>query len=483
MPRKRQVAIDDLLLWLALDTHHGPEARRERVAQAFGLQRQPSDALHAARFTLAQAMVDPHAFSPEVADQITAALKVLHANGQAAQSAMCWRWLARHAWRGNAIDHAVHWAQRALACKEAPVEFKLSLVELLLPGLTQLLRFEEAEGLLQREFLPLLVGASPGLAVALAWAAVAFYRLECALRAGNIESEVTRDMDGLLPCISPAALARMRPFIEQARRELQLAREAGGSEVEPAVRLAEAVIAAFEGDLEAAFSALGHQVLPGASARLLQHNRACFLRLNGRWQEAIDILMPQGKPVPVPENLRVERANCLELAICAAAVGQWELAYVQERRYRQLAATASRHQGRSAAFGLEDATPPAVDPLPNQDVRLRRTLPAHVRRAIPLFEDTLSNRMTLAEMAARVGVRERTLQEGLRRYLDSSYVAMYRASAMRVAAELLRLQSLPVTEVASRVGYQSLTSFSREFRVFHGRTPTDYRRAALASDA
>lgn len=470
------IAIDELLMWLALDTRHTEPARRERLEHFIATSPSPVDALHAARLSLAAVMVDPHASSRAAADQVSSALLVLQANGQALQSAMCWRWLARYAWRRNAIDRAVHFARQAFAAPVLSVDFRVSLIELILPGLTQLLRFDEANHLLEHEFLPLLHTAEPSLAAGLAWTAVGFHQLECALRSGRIESEVAADLEGLRPCIDLPARERMRPDIDKARRALRMAREVGGPDVEPAVRLTEGVISALEGDIDAAFASLGPDPLPGASSALQRHNRACYLRLNGRWQAALDELLANGGDVAVPGNLRVERANCLEVAICATALARWELALGYERRYRHLVALANRTA--ADAIGLADvAAPPgpgALDP----SVPMKRTMPPYVRRAIPLFEETLAERLTLIDMAARLGVSARSLQDGLRRYLESSFSDLYRLTAMRRAAELLHLPMLSVAEVAHQVGYRSTASFCREFRARHGRTPTEYRRTS-----
>lgn len=47
---------------------------------------------------------------------------------------------------------------------------------------------------------------------------------------------------------------------------------------------------------------------------------------------------------------------------------------------------------------------------------------------------------------------------------------------MTMAANLLRDTELPVSEILSRVGYDSASHFSRAFRAHHGVSPADYRR-------
>ena len=47
---------------------------------------------------------------------------------------------------------------------------------------------------------------------------------------------------------------------------------------------------------------------------------------------------------------------------------------------------------------------------------------------------------------------------------------------MRRALEMLREGSLPVREVAGRVGYRQAAQFAKTFRRHHGRPPSSFRR-------
>ncbi|MGG1553980.1 helix-turn-helix domain-containing protein [Paenibacillus ferrarius] len=56
----------------------------------------------------------------------------------------------------------------------------------------------------------------------------------------------------------------------------------------------------------------------------------------------------------------------------------------------------------------------------------------------------------------------------------SDYLNMRRMSA---AKELLIHTRLGIEEIAGRVGFTSLNSFSRAFKRIHGVTPTSYRNS------
>src|SRR5918911_463691 len=53
---------------------------------------------------------------------------------------------------------------------------------------------------------------------------------------------------------------------------------------------------------------------------------------------------------------------------------------------------------------------------------------------------------------------------------------------MRRALEMLREGSLPVREVAGRVGYRQAAQFAKTFRRHHGRPPSHFRREGRKAD-
>jgi AraC family transcriptional regulator len=47
---------------------------------------------------------------------------------------------------------------------------------------------------------------------------------------------------------------------------------------------------------------------------------------------------------------------------------------------------------------------------------------------------------------------------------------------MDLAERLLRIPTLSVTQIGSRIGFREASSFTRAFRKLTGLTPTEYRR-------
>lgn len=84
---------------------------------------------------------------------------------------------------------------------------------------------------------------------------------------------------------------------------------------------------------------------------------------------------------------------------------------------------------------------------------------------------------TMEELAERVGISRTTFFTQFRELVGESpskYLTRWR---MQRASQILRLEQMTLTEVASLVGYESEASFSKAFKQWTGRSPGAYRRA------
>lgn len=98
-----------------------------------------------------------------------------------------------------------------------------------------------------------------------------------------------------------------------------------------------------------------------------------------------------------------------------------------------------------------------------------------LRRALQLTEQRLGGDVRFEDLAKEVGLAPRSLA---RRFAEETGMA-WRAALRRMrvlrAIEELAAGDTPVTTIAFRVGYTSLSAFNAAFRELTGRTPTDYR--------
>jgi AraC-like DNA-binding protein len=129
-------------------------------------------------------------------------------------------------------------------------------------------------------------------------------------------------------------------------------------------------------------------------------------------------------------------------------------------------------------------------PVASADPNLSEVLDRHVRELLARLPTSLrfadrvrkaltdafrSGPPTLAGLARRLGVSERTLQRRLREE-GTTLQVLTDDVRHELSLEYLRDATLSVSEVGQRVGYSSLAAFSRAFRRWRGVSPAAHRR-------
>ena len=89
---------------------------------------------------------------------------------------------------------------------------------------------------------------------------------------------------------------------------------------------------------------------------------------------------------------------------------------------------------------------------------------------------------TVAELAARATMSRSAFSAAFVRVLGKPPLQYLRERRMQLACRLLRDPSLGLKEIASQVGYDSVSAFSAAFKRFSGTAPGDYRRSETPSD-
>lgn len=101
---------------------------------------------------------------------------------------------------------------------------------------------------------------------------------------------------------------------------------------------------------------------------------------------------------------------------------------------------------------------------------------ADVAATVRFVRDQACERLTIAKVAAKLGVSPRTLKRKFTRHLGHSPTVEIIRSRLRRARELLVATDLPLPDVARRTGFLHTETLHRAFKKHTGVTPCEYRR-------
>ncbi|MBH8571583.1 helix-turn-helix transcriptional regulator [Nostocaceae cyanobacterium CENA369] len=113
---------------------------------------------------------------------------------------------------------------------------------------------------------------------------------------------------------------------------------------------------------------------------------------------------------------------------------------------------------------------------------LRRSLffrPDEIERlhhAKAILNQTLQNPPSLLNLARQIGLNDFKLKRGFREMFGTTVCGYVQSLRLEQAQQLLLGTNLTIAEIASQVGYESISHFSYLFKRRFGVTPRDYRR-------
>ena len=98
--------------------------------------------------------------------------------------------------------------------------------------------------------------------------------------------------------------------------------------------------------------------------------------------------------------------------------------------------------------------------------------------ALLLMEQNLEEKLSVSEIAARVGVSHRQLDRLFKKHLETSPNRHFRQMRLSRASGLLLQTGMSVTEIALASGFQSASHLAHYFRKTFGKTPGEFRRSS-----
>jgi AraC-like DNA-binding protein/ligand-binding sensor protein len=106
--------------------------------------------------------------------------------------------------------------------------------------------------------------------------------------------------------------------------------------------------------------------------------------------------------------------------------------------------------------------------------------PEAIKRARAFIADRSGEELTLSAVSQVANMSANYFSEKFKEITGIRFVEYVARTRVEKACHLLQSTTLPVTEVAYEVGFQSLSQFNRAFRQLTGQAPSSYRSALKA---
>ena len=104
------------------------------------------------------------------------------------------------------------------------------------------------------------------------------------------------------------------------------------------------------------------------------------------------------------------------------------------------------------------------------------TVEERIREVLRYLEENMDRMVSRREAAKYVFLNEDYFSRVFRKETGMGYKEYLLKSKMDYAGKLLANTTMPVTLIASKVGYENFTNFTQMFRKVMGATPTEYRK-------
>ena len=110
-----------------------------------------------------------------------------------------------------------------------------------------------------------------------------------------------------------------------------------------------------------------------------------------------------------------------------------------------------------------------------------RAEPVAIWKARKYIEKYSGEELSLTKVANVVKMNANHLSENFKQVTGINFVEYVARTRLANACDLLRNPKLRISEIAFAAGFQSLSQFNRVFKRFSGKSPTQYRTAAVCA--
>ena len=101
-----------------------------------------------------------------------------------------------------------------------------------------------------------------------------------------------------------------------------------------------------------------------------------------------------------------------------------------------------------------------------------------LREITQFLNNNLDQNIMLSDLANRFDINERSLHRLFKKDIGISFIKFFTIIRMYKAIDYLAQKKYSISEIASKVGYSSIPTFSNTFYKVIGKRPSDYQRGA-----
>lgn len=100
----------------------------------------------------------------------------------------------------------------------------------------------------------------------------------------------------------------------------------------------------------------------------------------------------------------------------------------------------------------------------------------NLEKVLEYIHTNYSNKITISELVEKFNINRTTLNQQFSQLTGSSTISYLIKHRVRIANNLLKDTSLPVSEISIKVGFEDISNFNKSFKKFYGMTPTNFRK-------
>lgn len=128
---------------------------------------------------------------------------------------------------------------------------------------------------------------------------------------------------------------------------------------------------------------------------------------------------------------------------------------------------------------IYDARQSAAEAQPLVSLGMLESHEPRVAAAIRVMEQHVDDTLNIEQVAAQLDLSVRMLEYLFRDTMNLSPAAYYRRLRLQIARRMVVDTRLQLQEIAIRTGFNSLSSFSRQFKNHYQQSPGECRKQAL----